>query len=260
MDNGKLNKSSVHEKISLYLDNALDPIQREEFVHQIQVNPHLNHAVEKEKQFRSVIKNKLDRPKLEPDFIQYIKDQIHWHPGFPDGFLTDMGCGVSQKYRIYFETSGRGEQESSHILPTHDLFWTHRDIHITPHSGFYILSSSHFVSPRWQFPFVIERLFSGLEMPSQFEAVLNIWSNSDRSTERKSEGSSLISKVLVAKTNYVNPPWPFMVDQKPTGKSTSRKTMRWKIFWFPRDLHLSCLGTWTNMVFSVIPAPANFRH
>ena len=77
MDNGKLNKSSVHEKISLYLDNALDPIQREEFVHQIQVNPHLNHAVEKEKQFRSVIKNKLDRPKLEPDFIQYIKDQIH---------------------------------------------------------------------------------------------------------------------------------------------------------------------------------------
>lgn len=77
MDNGKLNKHSVQEQISLYLDNALDPAQKADFLQQIQVNPHLNQAVEKEKQFRSVIKNRLDRPKLEPDFIQYIKDKIH---------------------------------------------------------------------------------------------------------------------------------------------------------------------------------------
>lgn len=77
MDNGKLNRNRIQEQISLYLDNALDPVQREEFLHQIQVNPQLNQALEKEKQFRSVIKNGLDRPKLEPDFIQFIKDKIH---------------------------------------------------------------------------------------------------------------------------------------------------------------------------------------
>ncbi len=77
MDNGKLNSNRIQEQISLYLDNALDPVQREEFLHQIQVNPQLNQALEKEKQFRSVIKNGLDRPKLEPDFIQFIKDKIH---------------------------------------------------------------------------------------------------------------------------------------------------------------------------------------
>ncbi|HLU94145.1 MAG TPA: zf-HC2 domain-containing protein [Membranihabitans sp.] len=76
MDNGNFN-NRVQEQISLYLDNALDPDQKQEFLHQIQVDPYLHQAIEKEKHFRSVIKNNLDRPKLEPDFIQYIKDNIH---------------------------------------------------------------------------------------------------------------------------------------------------------------------------------------
>ncbi|MBY5959899.1 zf-HC2 domain-containing protein [Membranicola marinus] len=77
MDNGNLPKSKVQEQISLYLDNALDPDQKQEFQHQIQEDPALSKAVEKEKHFRSLIRNKLDRPKLEPDFVQFIKNNIH---------------------------------------------------------------------------------------------------------------------------------------------------------------------------------------
>ncbi len=77
MDNGNLLTSRAQENISLYLDHALDPDQELEFLHQIEVNPTLYKAVEKEKHFRSVIRDNINRPKLEPDFIQYIKDKIH---------------------------------------------------------------------------------------------------------------------------------------------------------------------------------------
>lgn len=77
MDNGNLPKSRVQEQISLYLDNALDPDQKQEFQHQIQVDPLLSKAVEKEKHFRSIIRNNINRPKLEPDFIQFIKNNVH---------------------------------------------------------------------------------------------------------------------------------------------------------------------------------------
>lgn len=77
MDNGNLSNSRVQEQISLYLDNALDPDQTQEFLHQIEVDPSINSALEKERHFRSVIKSNLDRPKLEPDFVQFIKNNIH---------------------------------------------------------------------------------------------------------------------------------------------------------------------------------------
>ena len=77
MDNVNPPSKSVQEQISLYLDNALDPDQKQEFLHQMEVDPSLNKALEKEKHFRSVIRNNIDRPKLEPDFIQVIKNKIH---------------------------------------------------------------------------------------------------------------------------------------------------------------------------------------
>ena len=77
MDNVKLPSNRVQEQISLYLDNALDADQKQEFLHQMELNPALHEALEKEKHFRSVIRNKIDRPKLEPDFIQGIKNKIY---------------------------------------------------------------------------------------------------------------------------------------------------------------------------------------
>ena len=77
MDNGNLLTNRVHEQISLYLDHALDPDQEQEFLHQIEGNPILHNAVEKEKHFRSVIRDNIGRPKLEPDFIQFIKNNLH---------------------------------------------------------------------------------------------------------------------------------------------------------------------------------------
>ena len=77
MDNGSLNRNKVQEQISLYLDNALEPDQKKEFIDQIQLDPSLNQAVEKEKHFRSMIRTRIDRPKLGADFIQFIKNQIH---------------------------------------------------------------------------------------------------------------------------------------------------------------------------------------
>jgi len=77
MDNGNLNSNKVQEQISLYLDNALEPDQKKEFIDRIQMNPSLSQAVEKEKHFRSMIRTKIGRPKLGADFIQIIKNKIH---------------------------------------------------------------------------------------------------------------------------------------------------------------------------------------
>jgi len=77
MDKGSILTNRAQEQISLYLDHALDPEQEQEFLQQIDSNPILNNALEKEKHFRSVIRNNFGRPKLEPDFIQLIKNKIH---------------------------------------------------------------------------------------------------------------------------------------------------------------------------------------
>lgn len=76
MDSGN-QYNGVGDRIALYLDNALDAEQKQEFLHQIEKDAALQQAVEREKHFRTMIKNNLNRPKLEPDFIQYIKNKVH---------------------------------------------------------------------------------------------------------------------------------------------------------------------------------------
>ena len=67
----------VQEQISLYLDNALEPDQKQQFMDDVKQNPNMWKALEKEKTFRKMIKSKLKSPKLGPDFIENIKNKIN---------------------------------------------------------------------------------------------------------------------------------------------------------------------------------------
>lgn len=77
MNDPKHNSTQQRELISLFLDQALEPEEQKEFLSKVNSNPNLSAAVEREKQFRKMIKNKLNRPALEPDFIKTLKNKLH---------------------------------------------------------------------------------------------------------------------------------------------------------------------------------------
>lgn len=77
MNDQKNNSTQQRELISLFLDQALEPEEQKEFLSKVNSNPNLSAAVEREKQFRNMIKNKLNRPALEPDFVKTLKNKLH---------------------------------------------------------------------------------------------------------------------------------------------------------------------------------------
>lgn len=77
MDNKNNNSIQQQEMISLYLDQALDSEAQEEFQTRLNSNPELLEAVERERQFRVMIKKKLDRPSLEPGFVNTLRNMLH---------------------------------------------------------------------------------------------------------------------------------------------------------------------------------------
>ncbi|GAA5221431.1 anti-sigma factor [Membranihabitans marinus] len=72
----KFYNSDIQEQISLFLDNALEPDQKIEFINTMESDPIVSQAVEKEKTFRKLIKSKFSAPKLGPDFVQGIKNKL----------------------------------------------------------------------------------------------------------------------------------------------------------------------------------------
>lgn len=71
------NESTQKELISLFLDRAMNEDQQQEFISKIKTDPVLSAEVEREKQFRNMIKSSLHRPAVGSEFVQNIRKKIH---------------------------------------------------------------------------------------------------------------------------------------------------------------------------------------
>lgn len=67
--------NSWQDKISLFLDNRLDPEEMSSFLISMQSNPVIGQWVEKEKQFRDLLKEQFQRPVVTEDFADRVKER-----------------------------------------------------------------------------------------------------------------------------------------------------------------------------------------
>ena len=63
----------VHE----YLDNALNENESRDFIKDVHNNPALAQILNEERNLRTTMKNQLQRPKVDKDFIESIKGKLY---------------------------------------------------------------------------------------------------------------------------------------------------------------------------------------
>ncbi len=67
-------------RVSMYLDRALDAEDEKTFLQDVKHNPNFNDALDSERSFRELIRNSVVRHKASPDLIQTIKEKIRTAP------------------------------------------------------------------------------------------------------------------------------------------------------------------------------------
>ena len=65
-----------HEKMNMYLDNALPKEDEQAFLNQVHDDPDCSRLYASEKNFRDPIRNNIQRTHVSPHLIQNIKNKI----------------------------------------------------------------------------------------------------------------------------------------------------------------------------------------
>lgn len=65
------------KKVHEYLDNALNEKEIKDFIKDVHSNPALAEILHNERNFRTTMKNQLQRPKVDDDFIESIKGKLY---------------------------------------------------------------------------------------------------------------------------------------------------------------------------------------
>ncbi len=76
MANTGTNNGSFYRKVSLYLDGEMTKEAERAFLVEMKTNPTYLEILSKEKNFRELIKNRLQRKSVSPALVQSIKDKI----------------------------------------------------------------------------------------------------------------------------------------------------------------------------------------
>jgi len=74
---GDTNMHDIHNRVSLFFDNALGENERKELLLQVDCDPKCSKIFKKEQVYRDFIKNNITRPTVSTDLIQSIKDSIN---------------------------------------------------------------------------------------------------------------------------------------------------------------------------------------
>lgn len=70
------NLDEIHNRVTLYFDNALGDNERDELLEQVNQDPRCSKIFNKEKNFREFLRKNAYRPEVSSDFIQSIKNKI----------------------------------------------------------------------------------------------------------------------------------------------------------------------------------------
>ncbi len=71
------NTADFLKNVHKYLDNALSPKESKNFIQDVYKNPLLAKILNEERNLRTTIKNKLQRPKVAQNLIDTIRDNIY---------------------------------------------------------------------------------------------------------------------------------------------------------------------------------------
>ena len=69
--------NNIHDRITLFFDNALNEADKKEVLNQVSNDPAFGQMFQKEQHLREIIKSKVKRPSANSDLIQSIKDRIN---------------------------------------------------------------------------------------------------------------------------------------------------------------------------------------
>jgi hypothetical protein len=76
----EIQQNEIMQKVSMFLDNALNQTESQAFLEQVSHDVHYQQALDSERRFRNLIKNKISTRTVSPDLIQNIKDKIRVKP------------------------------------------------------------------------------------------------------------------------------------------------------------------------------------
>ena len=68
--------NNIHNRITLFFDNALNDADKKDVLNQVNNDPAFGEMFQKEQQLREIIKSKVKRPSANSDLIQSIKNSI----------------------------------------------------------------------------------------------------------------------------------------------------------------------------------------
>ena len=77
---GDHNFQEVIQKVTMYLDNELSAHDEKELLRQIQANPSYFKILDREKSFRALVKNQLQRRAPSPALVRSIKEKVNFAP------------------------------------------------------------------------------------------------------------------------------------------------------------------------------------
>lgn len=69
--------NNIHNRITLFFDNALDDADKKDVLNQVNNDPAFSQMFQKEQHMREIIKSKVKRPSANSDLIKSIKDRIN---------------------------------------------------------------------------------------------------------------------------------------------------------------------------------------
>jgi len=75
--NNSNNTSNFLKNVHQYLDNALSTKESKAFIQDVYNNPILAKILNEERNLRTTIKNKLQRPKVAKNLIDSIRDRLY---------------------------------------------------------------------------------------------------------------------------------------------------------------------------------------
>jgi hypothetical protein len=78
--NNPLSQQELYQRVSMYLDNALNKDEESMLMQEIRNNPSYLDVLSKEQHFREFIKNQVTRRSVSPTLIQSIKEKIRIAP------------------------------------------------------------------------------------------------------------------------------------------------------------------------------------
>ena len=75
-----INQQELYQRVSMYLDNALNTDEQSALMHEINTNPVCLEMLSKEQNFREFVKSRIHRRTASPALIQAIRDKVRIAP------------------------------------------------------------------------------------------------------------------------------------------------------------------------------------